>query len=1069
MTDKQSYEELVQRVEELQKQIESCVSIEERLKENDRMLAAVQKLAKLGIWIWDIKSGEITWSEEVYEIFGFDARRYKPDIDSIMERFYPDDRSHHQELIERVKVRGFHNIEARILVPNKEIRYISSTLEAQYDDDGNAIKILGIVQDVTEHKLAGEALRSSEERYRSLFDGALDMIHIVDANGILIDANRSELEILGYRKEEFLGMPLLDIIHPDYREDTGRVLKEALAGKVIGGYETMMLAKDGHSVPVEVRAVPQVRGGNVASVRAILRDVTDRKILEETIHRLVDVSSRRFGESFFQSMALELASTLKADYVIIGELQESVMKSIKTLAVATDGILAANFEYDLANTPCETVAGKGVRSYVSNAADRFSKSKLLSEMGVEGYVGAPLFDFAGRPLGIVAVLYRTPVRNANSVESILQVFSSRIGSEIERAHAEQALKESEETSRALLNAPTESLILLDRKGICLALNETTAKRIGRSPEEIVGMDIKEMFPPELAQSRMKNLEYVLETGEPIQFEDERAGAYYYNQYYPIRGREGQVARVAVFAQDITEQRQAEKALVEERDKLARYLDLANFIFVALDLDGTVRLINRKGCEVLGYTEEEIVGQNWFENFLPSGIRVSVKEVFNQLMRGGTELTEYHENQIVTREGKMPTIAWYNAYVRSTDGEISGVISCGEDITERLALESQLRQTQKLEAIGQLAGGIAHDFNNILSAILGYADMAYDDTKDLPEAQSCIDEVISAGRRAQGLISQILAFSRRQIMRPVTVNLNTIVEETGKMLRRVIGEHIKYDFIPSHLPLHIRADRAMIAQILINLCVNARDAMPDGGELKIETKSVHIDSHFCRTHAWAKTPGVYNQLIVTDSGYGMDKDVKDRIFEPFFSTKGEGEGTGLGLSTVYGIVQQHKGMIDIYSEPGMGTTFDIYLPAIEREADDLEIEKDEETRGGDETVLLVEDDKSVQMVVMQMLEKAGYKVLAACSGKEGIEMFMKDPDVVDLVLLDVVMPEMGGLEAYHRMCIHRSDLPGLFMSGYSEKTIHTDFVLKEGLRLLQKPFTRDGLLQAVRRTLDESGH
>lgn len=402
---------------------------------------------------------------------------------------------------------------------------------------------------------------------------------------------------------------------------------------------------------------------------------------------------------------------------------------------------------------------------------------------------------------------------------------------------------------------------------------------------------------------------------------------------------------------------------------------------------------------------------------------------------------------------------------SETARLIGLLVLGKQAEERQAhLNDQLRQSQKMEAIGQLAGGIAHDFNNVLQAIMGYAQLLKPQAEGIVELDEGLDEIYRCGERASSLTRQLLAFSRRQIMRPENLDLNVVVGNLQSMLKRVIGEHITLKWFPgSHLGM-VHADISMMEQVLVNLCVNARDAMKEGGVLTLETQNVLIDDYYSSNNIWA-TPGRYILLSVTDTGIGMSEEVKEHIFEPFFTTKPEGQGTGLGLSTVYGIVKQHNGMITAYSEPGKGTTIKVYYPMTERKAVEVGTMIRPQVHGGNETILLAEDDSGVRALVVKILERAGYHVLIAKNGFEAVAMFQNNRKEISLLLLDVVMPGMGGHEAFERIEQIQSGLPVIFTSGYSENAVHTDFVLHEGLKLLQKPYSPDALLVLVRQTLD----
>ncbi len=386
------------------------------------------------------------------------------------------------------------------------------------------------------------------------------------------------------------------------------------------------------------------------------------------------------------------------------------------------------------------------------------------------------------------------------------------------------------------------------------------------------------------------------------------------------------------------------------------------------------------------------------------------------------------------------------------------------IDENRRMEAQLRQTQKMEAVGQLAGGVAHDFNNMLQAILGHIDLAMLAVAPNDPVRSDLEEARRAGQRAAELTRQLLAFSRRQVLAPQNLDLNELIDGLLKMLRRVIGEQVELSFISGHNLGSILADTGQIEQVIMNLCVNARDAMPKGGRITIETENVVIDERYRETHPWA-TVGRYVLLSVTDEGCGMDKETVSHIFEPFFTTKDVGRGTGLGLATVYGIVKQHEGLIHVYSDPGKGTTFKIYFPIVERAAVAVDNKIPDRVVGGTETILLAEDESMVRDVAQRVLKEAGYTVVAASDGREAIALFHEHIDEIDIAVLDVIMPNIGGKDVYTHIKEHKPDMPVLFSSGYSENAIHTQFILNEGMQLIQKPYDGRDLLRKVRELLD----
>jgi two-component system, cell cycle sensor histidine kinase and response regulator CckA len=389
----------------------------------------------------------------------------------------------------------------------------------------------------------------------------------------------------------------------------------------------------------------------------------------------------------------------------------------------------------------------------------------------------------------------------------------------------------------------------------------------------------------------------------------------------------------------------------------------------------------------------------------------------------------------------------------------------EERTERKKLEDQLRQAQKMEAIGQLTGGIAHDFNNMLTVIVGYSDLTLQKLRTNDPLRSDIEQVKLAGERASVLTRQLLAFSRKQVLQPKVLDLNAVLTNLDQMLQRLIGEDIDLITMPEPGLGRVHADPGQIEQIIVNLAVNARDAMPQGGKLTIETANVELDESYARQHGPVK-PGPYVMFAVSDTGCGMDRETQARIFEPFFTTKEPGKGTGLGLSTVYGIVKQSGGYIWVYSEPGRGTTFKIYLPRVEAVAEAVKPRrKAARTVRGSETILLVEDDHAVRTLIRSTLQAHGYTVLETDHGKHAIQVCSQHAGPIHLMVTDVVMPEMSGRELAERLKPSRPNMQVLFMSGYTDKAIVHHGELDPGTPFLQKPFTPDVLARKVREVLD----
>lgn len=502
-------------------------------------------------------------------------------------------------------------------------------------------------------------------------------------------------------------------------------------------------------------------------------------------------------------------------------------------------------------------------------------------------------------------------------------------------------------------------------------------------------------------------------------------------------------------------------LANAEQRYRALLDNARDAITVLTPGGVILEANRAWERLMGVPREHALGRN-VADFAPdpkSGLQSEYDKAVAQ--RGGS---------VPPSLIRRPDGTEIQVELSRTAVEIAGekfILSIGRDVTDRLRLEEQFRQAQKMEAIGNLAGAIAHDFNNLLSVILSYAALALGDLKPGNPLREDLEQVKRAGERSCDLTRQLLAFSRQQLLQPQILDLNAILAGMEKMLRRLLGEAVQLSLLTFTNIGRVHVDRGQIEQVIMNLAVNARDAMPSGGKLSIETGNVDLDAVYAAQHH-GLTPGPYVMLAVTDTGTGMDAATRARIFEPFFTTKEMGKGTGLGLATVFGIVTQSHGHIWVYSEPGKGTTFKIYFPRREPVADD-ELPAVAPTTGlrGSETVLLVEDEDQVRALARRILGQNGYNVLEAQNGGEAFLICEQFEARIHLLVTDVVMPRMSGKQLAERLAVVRPDMRVLFMSGYTDNTIVHHGVLDAGVAFLQKPITPDAFLRKVREVLDAS--
>lgn len=631
------------------------------------------------------------------------------------------------------------------------------------------------------------------------------------------------------------------------------------------------------------------------------------------------------------------------------------------------------------------------------------------------------------------------------------------------------LKKAEEELkryRDIFDHNRDGIVLVDENGQFIDANQAYCQMLGYSFEELKSLgDFYSITPKKWHQWEKEEIlgKRLPEEGYSGVYQKEYIGKN--NRIFPVEleayqatNIQGEILYYWGIVRDITERQKIEA----ERDRLSLAIEQAAEIIVITDTQGTIQYVNPAFEHITGYTQKEAIGQN--PRILKSGKHNDsfYQEMWAELSQGkiwkGRLINKKKDGSLYTEEASISPF-------HDTTGKTIGYVAAKFDITQMVDLEERLRQAQKMEAVGQLTGGIAHDFNNLLQAINGYTELALELLDKEHQASNYIKEVSKAGNRAAKLVSQLLAFSRQQVLEMKEVDLNQIVTNLVSMFRQVLGEHISLKIIPSHQLYLVQADPGQMEQVLINLCVNARDAMPTGGTITIKTKNLELTPQFCEMNSWAK-PGCYVCLAVSDTGCGIDQETLKNIFEPFFTTKEIGQGSGLGLSTVYGLIKQHRGIINVLSEVGKGTTFEIYLP----QSLNPPIEKKQSPppatiTKGTETILLAEDDTAVLELTTSILEQAGYKVTTVTNGVEALELLHNKSIHIDLALLDVMMPALGGKAVFDQVHKERPNIRFLFASGYNMNALHTDFILDEGLDLLQKPYHREDLLRLIRNILD----
>jgi len=636
----------------------------------------------------------------------------------------------------------------------------------------------------------------------------------------------------------------------------------------------------------------------------------------------------------------------------------------------------------------------------------------------------------------------------------------------------QLLKSSRELQKNLTllqgitEGTTDSVFVKDLQGRYLMINSAGAQLLGRTAEEVIGKDDAQLFTPKNGREIMAADQKVVESGKTQTYEELGVSAGVARTYLstkgPHRDSNGEIIGLLGICRDITDRKRSEEEFRRSQQKLRIHFEHTPLAVVEWDTRLRITEWSSSAERVFGYAREEALGRD--SSFLvPPALREHVDRMGQELLaqKGGTRST----NDNITKDGRTISCEWYNTPLVDESGNVLGVASLVQDVTERVALEERLRQSQKMEAVGRLAGGVAHDFNNLLTVIMGYSQILTDGLPAASRLKDATTQIRSAADRAAGIIRQLLAFSRKQVLSPRVIDLNDVMLNLDTMLRRLIGEHVEVFTVAGRDLGSVKADPGQIEQVIMNLALNARDAMPNGGKLTLETENIELDASHAREHEPLQ-PGRYVMLAVSDTGTGMSPETQAHIFEPFFTTKEVGKGTGLGLSMVYGIVKQSGAYIRVYSEPGRGTTFKIYLPRVDQPAEAVGVERRPAgMQRGTETILLVEDDAQLRQLTSSVLAHCGYKVLTAAGTEEGLALCRENHRDIRLLVTDVIMPRMNGRQLAEQVKLISPSTRVLYVSGYTSDAIVHYGVLDPGLWFLPKPFSLSALIAKVREVLD----
>ncbi len=902
---------------------------------------------------------------------------------------------------------------------------------------------LSVLRDITDRIAAERALRHNEALFRAVIEKTTEAISLTSADGTTRYLTPSAWRLLGWTRDEMGTRTLRDEVIPEDRLRIANELERLMrTGNRDMSLEFRVRHRDGSIRWIESSGTNLLDDPNVRAIVGNYRDITERKLAAEALRESRDLLEEAQAIAHIGSWILRVAPRMELSwsfecYRIFGipagtpMTMEAFFARVhpgdrQRVQAASDAALAVGGSYDMEH-----------RVEWSDGQVRWVHQRATIERD----------DASG------------PTRVLGTVEDVT-----------DRRLAVDALRSSEERYRRIVEGTSEGVWVYDTENVTTFVNERMAQMLGYTVEEAIGLPIYEFMDETwraAAQARTERGHRGLSEGGDFQLKHKNGTKSWASiNSSPLFDAGGRFEAGLALVTDVSARRHEDEA----RARLAAIVESSEDAIIGANLSGMITSWNRGAEKLFQYSAEDMVGHSIFALLPPTSPREESSDL-TRAARG--ESVGQYETKRRRKDGTLVDVAVTISPVRDAGGTVIGVSKIARDLTARRQTEAvlrrteeQFRQAQKMEAVGRLAGGVAHDFNNLLSVILTFATLSLEDLKPGDPLHSNMGEIRAAGQRATELTKQLLAFSRQQVLKPQVVDLNHIVRGIEAMLGRLLGADIELTTLTSPDVGRVLADPGQMEQILMNLAVNARDAMPEGGKLTIETANIELDGEYVGAH-FGVTPGDYVVLAVSDTGIGMDAVTRGRIFEPFFTTKEKGKGTGLGLSTVFGIVEQSGGHVVVYSEPGRGCTFKIYLRRTDRVFDSTLPVSPPTVLRGSETILLVDDEERVRAAARAILLRNGYHVLEASNGGEAFLISKDFPAKIHLLLTDVVMPRMSGRKLAEELAPGRPDMKILFTSGYTDDVVVHHGVLDAGVAFLQKPFTPDSLLRKIREVFDTS--
>jgi two-component system, cell cycle sensor histidine kinase and response regulator CckA len=994
---------------------------ERKRGEECERLAAVVESSDDGIIGQSLDGTIFAWNSGAASLFGYSAFEA---VGKPIRMLLPPERANEEsDILERIRngVRVKHFETVRVRKDGTRVP-VSVTISPIRGKSGAITGASQIARDITDRVCAAEV----RERLAAVVESSDDAIIGKSLDGTITAWNSGAENLFGYSASEALGKPIQMLHPPERANEEYEILTRIRRGEHLKHFETVRVQKDGKRIDVSVTISPiRDSSGVIVGASKIARDISERKCAEEELRK----SEERFSKTFRQSpLAIVISTEADGQYL---DVNQSFLKLVGYEREDVIGHTASELEFWVLPT-IRTDLLRLIRERGSVTDHRVQFRTAKAEIRDAELTWEPI-EVEGQPC--------------------LLAFMRDI---TDRMRSEKSLREYERVVEGLV----DMIVVVDRDYRYIIANRSFLNYRNMGRDQVIGHRVDEVLERDTYDSVVKEKMDECFAGQIVQYElqhdDPRLGERALSvAYFPIAGPTG-IERIACVLRDITEHKQAEGKLRKSEDRFSKAFRQSPLaITISTEADGMYLDANESFLKMTGYTREDVVGHTASElRFwaLPS-LRT---DLLQQLREDGSVTDRGMQFKTAKAEIREAKLSWELIEV---EGQPC-LLTFMRDITETQRLEAQFLQAQKMEAVGRLAGGVAHDFNNMLSVIIGYSDLSMDLVAPESSVKRYLVQIKKASERAASLTRQLLAFSRQQIIFPRILDLNEVVKNVSTMLLRMVGESVSVSFRPTTPIGSIKADPGQIEQILMNLVVNARDAMPRGGEIIIETTHAELDEHYVFEHVGSQA-GRHVVLAVSDNGCGIEESIKSKIFEPFFTTKVVGQGTGLGLSTVYGIVTQSNGSISVDSEAGKGTTFRIYFPRIAAKAEELvQSQEVDDVKSGTETILLVEDDDSVRKVTARLLSSAGYQIIEASDAQKALEIMTGSAPGIDLLLTDLIMFGQSGFDLFEQAKVIRPGLRSLFMSGYTGDLVALRGGSLSERSFLSKPFTRISLLKKV---------